>query len=418
MNLRGRIPVEPLDEERVVNLERAVVRGYADAVARPHRAPQRWFVPALCGAAVAAAVAAIAVVKLRPVREVASPAVAAAPMRVETTDAGSRLELGDATIDAAPGTAVVVTRPACGTAWSSAVEACPAGTSGVLVTLDGGTVELAVASRAGRAPLVVRAGDVDVVVVGTRFSVERAADITVKVTEGVVRVARAGAEVRVAAGQSWTAAAQIAAGAAMPEPTATVVAAAPPGDVIPTDDFELTTEDADVPALRERDAAVPTASKVERDRGPKRTQRTPPDAATESGSGAGGGSGSATPTLLVQVQREDVERPFAVGVTGADAIEPYTALLGGNADETRRGYYGLAYTYAALGKRAEALRYIKAYLTQAPRGAEIESVYWLRIQLLCHDGIDDDCRRAAATYANRFPSSTRGELAVRLTNSL
>jgi hypothetical protein len=417
VNLRGRIPVEPLDEERVVNIERAVVRGYADAVARPHRAPLRWFVPALCGAAVAAAVAAIAVVKLRPVREVAAPAVAAAPMRVETTDAGSRLELGDATIDAAPGTAVVVTRPDCGMAWSSAVEACPVGTSGVLVTLDGGKVELAVASRAGRAPLVVRAGDVDVVVVGTRFSVERADAITVRVTEGVVRVARAGAEVRVAAGQSWSAATQIAAGEAMPEPT-TTVAAAPPGDVIATDDFELTTEDADVPGLRDRDAAVPTASKVERDRGPKRTQRTPPDAGSGSGSSAGGGSGSATPTLLVQVQREDVERPFAVGVTGADAIGSYTALLSGNADEKRRAFYGLAYTSAALGKRAEALRWVKAYVTQAPRGAELESVLWLRIQLLCHGGIGDDCRKAAAFYVDRFPSSTRGELAVRLANSL
>src|SRR5262245_47920339 len=127
MNLRGRIPVEPLDEERVVNVERRVVAGYAEAMARGRATSgSRWLLPMLAAGAAAAVVAAVLVWKLRPATQAPAPAVAA--VRVEATPDGSRVELGDATIAVAPGGSFVVTRP----------------DGGVLVSLDRGKVDLEV----------------------------------------------------------------------------------------------------------------------------------------------------------------------------------------------------------------------------------------------------------------------------------
>jgi hypothetical protein len=406
VNLRTKVPVEPLDEERLVDIERAVVRGYADALAKPHRAPSRWLVPALCGAAVAAVVAAVAVVKLRPVREIAPPAVAAAPMRFAATASGARVELGDATVDVAPGAAFTVTRPSCDAAWSSAIASCPAGTTGVLVALDGGTVELSVESRTGRAPLVVRAADVDVVVVGTRFTVERGDAVTVQVTEGVVRVSRGGAEVRVAAGQAWSAPVQIAAGAPMPEPRPIQTAAIAPRD---TDVGELAVVGDDGgPALRDRDAVVPTAPTART----KSTRDGGGSGGSSGGSGGEAGSGSSAPaSKTAELRRIKVKAP--VDVDG-DPVRAYTALT--TTDRRRDGLYGLAFTYRRLGKRAEALRMLDAL--KDAKGEELDDVLWMRLQILCEPKIDSACRAAASSYVKRFTGNDRSELANRIANEI
>lgn len=188
MNLRDRVPVEPLAEERLARIERGIVAGLPARRARPPawRAAVPW--------AVVAAAAAIALVAWRtratePARVdgVSVTAPAPAPTRVIGAAAGERVDLGDAVVTAGAGASFEATRP----------------DGGVLIRLARGRIELDVAPRKGRPPLVVRADDVDVIVVGTRFAVEWTDQVTVEVFEGVVRVERAGAETTLTAGQSW-----------------------------------------------------------------------------------------------------------------------------------------------------------------------------------------------------------------------
>src|SRR5262249_42486759 len=65
---------------------------------------------------------------------------------------------------------------------------------------------LSVGKRHERPPLIVRAGATDVVVVGTKFTVDYgdgSHDVDVRVTEGVVKVVADKLETRVAAGDHW-----------------------------------------------------------------------------------------------------------------------------------------------------------------------------------------------------------------------
>src|SRR5439155_874953 len=69
-----------------------------------------------------------------------------------------------------------------------------------------GKIELEVARRDARPPLTVRAGDTDVIVVGTHFTVDYGdgrGEVDVRVRDGVVRVIHQQQETRVAAGQAW-----------------------------------------------------------------------------------------------------------------------------------------------------------------------------------------------------------------------
>lgn len=400
MNLRGKIQVEPLDDERVTNIERKVVTGYADAVARGRAAGSRWLLPTLAAATAAAVVAAVLVWKLRPAHEPVAPAVAAA-VRVEASPEGSTLDIGDATIAVTPGGAFEVTRP----------------DGGVLVALDHGKVGLSVASRKGRAPLIVRAGDVDVIVVGTKFSVERTGEVVVEVTEGVVRVRRMGDEVRVAAGERWAAPVQVAAGTPMPQVTPIIQAQA--GATVATadtntEDIEMSS-DTGTAGLHGRDPVVPTGASKDRGRKPHPT--TDPTGAG-SGDGSGSAAGSGIDDVAAAHHDASFARPCPVDATGDDVVPAYTAMLNNGAEAKLCAKYGLAYTYFKLGKKLDSLRWTDAYVVQGPKGPDIESVLWMRIQILCKHPVDDECRKAAATYEGRFRGSDRAAVAQRLMNTI
>ncbi|MCW5804815.1 MAG: FecR domain-containing protein, partial [Deltaproteobacteria bacterium] len=141
-------------------------------------------------AAVAVLIAGVIGWRLRGPGE-ARVAAAEAPLHIRSDRERATVDLGDATIASDPASAFTVTRP----------------DGGVLVALARGRVELEVQKRGDRAPLVVRAGDTDVIVVGTHFSVDYGdgrGDVDVRVTEGVVRVVHKQKETRLAAGQAWT----------------------------------------------------------------------------------------------------------------------------------------------------------------------------------------------------------------------
>ena len=141
------------------------------------------------GLVMMAAAAAIALFIAWPKTSVA-PTEVVAPQRsrVVTQSAASQVVVGDATIEIAPSSAILIDRAG----------------DDISVTLDTGSVSLKVAPRNERAPIVVHSGEVRVEVVGTEFAVYRDHKGTrVTVSEGVVSVIAEGKRSSVAAGQQW-----------------------------------------------------------------------------------------------------------------------------------------------------------------------------------------------------------------------
>jgi hypothetical protein len=193
VQVRVQSTVEPLTHQRWARVERdlfeRVANGEADpkdTTERPYAAPHWRVAVALVLAGAAAAVGGGAAWHtLRPPPRIE----ALGPSRVTTEAAGSRLNVGEATLDVAPRTTLLVTGD---------------DARGVTVLLERGRVECEVPPRKGRPPFSVEAGEVTVRVVGTHFAVARsAADVDVDVQRGVVEVTSNGEHRDVRAGESW-----------------------------------------------------------------------------------------------------------------------------------------------------------------------------------------------------------------------
>lgn len=422
MKLVGRVPVEPLDDERMTNIERRVVAGASDAATEPRglRAPRRLL--GFAAAAMAAMAAGVIGWKLGQ-RPAQLPVIADAPISISTATTGGTLAIGDATIQSDPNTVFVVTRP----------------DGGVLVDLTRGKVELEVAKRANRPPLIVRAGDTDVIVVGTHFSVDYGdgtGEVAVRVTEGVVRVVRHHQEARVAIGQAWeTQRGVIALADAKPvvKPTAVAVANTPG-----TDGTEGGT-------IGEVDTGSGSAE-IEMGPGPDvlhgRTAQVP-DQRTPTARNTGSGAEPVTPVTRVtpeittrtklpdaaapsgprqSVTAQPVAQPLDVGEQiAAKAIGKYQELIRNKTtgEEESRAYYGIAFTqHFKLGRTADAKLTIAAYERRFAQGRvypERIAIAWLKVRIACKDAIGEECRQAAASYVRLDPDSPAGHVAQGIT---
>jgi hypothetical protein len=147
--------------------------------------------------AVALAVAAAAVVvglaweggRWQARSPIASAVTPGSPSRIVTYGDGSHFEVSGAALDVSPEATLLV---------SGDDE------HGLLVVLDRGSVTCEVPPRNGRPPFVVQAGDVNVRVIGTHFTVRRTgASGGVQVDRGVVEVTARGEVTLVRAGASW-----------------------------------------------------------------------------------------------------------------------------------------------------------------------------------------------------------------------
>lgn len=379
MTLRDRIPVEPLSDERMTNIERNVVVAATDA-AQTARAPARgnlW----LGAAAVAAALIAVGVTSYKLASSSAPPPAVAtvdSPIRVDTTET-TRLDIGDARIASLPGTAFVVTRPA----------------GGVLVDMTKGKVELEVDKRGPRPPLVVRAGETEVVVVGTRFSVDYGdgtGEVVVIVTEGAVDVrkrSQPASVVRVAIGQAWTTTRGQIAIADLPS---TQVAAA--GGTVTTP-VERTTIEMPV---------------------------EPPHASGDESSG----SGASRPGKKKVLVYEDDPRKALLAAPLQPALDigvadPRAAILehskvagAGRGDDAARAMYSVAYLQSRVLKdQAAALKTLDIYMARFIKKdrSEHADALWLRVRILCEKTFDDACRRAARIYSEAAPSTNKSGIA-------
>jgi hypothetical protein len=111
------------------------------------------------------------------------------PTRIATAANGSRVEVGESTVEVGP---------------QSAVRLAGDDVHGISVLLDTGRVECDVAPRRGRPPFLVEAGAVEVRVIGTHFVVTRAGDaVSVDVQRGRVEVLSGQGRTFVDAGAHW-----------------------------------------------------------------------------------------------------------------------------------------------------------------------------------------------------------------------
>ncbi len=408
MKLVGRVPVEQLDDERLTNLERRVVAGAAEAAARPSllRAPRRYL-----GFAAAAMAAGVIGWKLGHPPQ--TPAVATTEPKLAL--AAGTLDIGDARIQSDASTAFLVTRP----------------DGGVLVTLTRGRVELEVDKRTARPPLLVRAGDTDVIVVGTHFSVDYgdgAGDVDVRVTEGVVRVVRHHQEATVAAGKAWaTTRGVIALADATPvRDASTTVASADPGRAtigeVGSGSERVEIEMGNGPdVLHDRTAQVPdprTPAPRGEPSGAEPTTRPMRDLVIR--------SKPPTPSqpeapITRLIKQQPVMQPLEVGDDAASAIGKYQELIRNHTsgEDESRAYYGIAFTqHFKLGRDADAQRTIVVYERRFAQGRvypERAAIAWLKVRVACNRQIDDECRQAAAAYVRIAGDSPAGRVAEKIT---
>lgn len=401
MKLVGRIQVEPLDDERLTNIERRIVAGAADAAARPLR-ESRGSLALAFAAVVVLAVGGVVGWKVRGGGPEPAAVAEAAPLTIQTGAEGSSIDLGDARIASDRETSYTVTRPA----------------GGVLVALARGKVSLDVDKRGGRPPLVVRAGDTDVVVIGTQFSVDfgdGTGAVDVRVTEGVVKVVRRAEETRVAAGFTWHTDRGLLAADALAKLERELVAKAAEVEAKielghgPAPDVSLKGRVAKVPEAR-----ITTSGTVTRPQ-PERVGTATParprtlDAATDP-----------YVDLKTRIRREPVLPPADIGETDPNrAIDKHWEIFNASRGEAAsRALYSIAYLQAMkLGRTSNATRTLEIYMRRFQGGAEYEAALWLRVRTLCLATVDDHCRKAAYTYVHEASDTRARELAERITTA-
>ena len=441
MKLAGRIAVVPLTEERLTKIERRVVAGAVDATSRdqafhaPRRIAGRMF-------AVLALAAAGFVGWALHGAPASGPTVAEpVPVRVETEQARSVLDIGDARIESDPATVFAVTRPA----------------GGVLVAMTRGKVELEVGKRGARPPLIVRAGETDVIVVGTHFTVDYGdghGEVNVRVTEGVVRVVHHQQETRVAAGQAWQTHTGLVASTdrdAKPAELANLpVARTGTGTTTSSDasaaSAASTTSIASTASIRDGEPAavraqggstVALGEPPERQRdhkaavpdAPGVTPAPAPKIATAPAKPMGSDalrqhvrarSNDPHIDLKSAIRAQHVEAALDLGEPNvATAVAKYYDIAAHKSgDEASQAFYSIAVVkHEKLARNADALQTLDAYVRRFPGGKEYRAVLWLRVRILCLDKIDDRCRAAAYTYLHEAPDGPAAHVAELLTLS-
>lgn len=383
MNLHGKVPVEQLDDERLTNIERKLVVAVSEMRAPEPRVSRRLL--AFAGAAMAVALAGVVGYKLRGSAPVeTAPGGTELPQRLAiNTDNGSTIDLGDAVLASAPHSDLVVER-----------------TRGrVVIQMTRGTIDMQVTHDPSRV-LVVRAGDTEIEDIGTRFTVDYdgKTHVEVRVTEGEVKVKRAGQHTDVGAGFAWTADRGKLTIAAL-DATATVVASAEP----PVAQPPVQPPVGPGPAVQPAQPAAPI---------------TAPEAGSDAGAGAG--SGSAAPVrkpgksnARVALEKLAYEEPLDVGTKDFNtAIAKYLDLavsMGDAQDKT-----AVLYSMAVVQHRArqdKAALYTLSGVIKRQGGRAYKAALWLNVRIECMQRFDDECRQAADLYLRKVPDGVAAGVA-------
>jgi len=390
VKLVGRVHVEPLDDERWTNIERRVVTGASDAAARgvdrAARSSGLAWALAIAGVAVIALVAGAIGWRMHAPEAGPLPVAIAEPGTLRLD--GGVLDIGDARIASDAKAAYSITRDG----------------GGVQVRMQRGRIELEVGKRGARPPLVVEAGDTDVIVVGTHFSVAYDPDtgaVDVRVTEGVVRVVRKHHdEARVAAGQQWSSGGGLVATAepAAPKPAPPQVEPQQPQPQPPqpAKPPQPQTADAGSNAAKPRPVASGSDARIDRD-----------DPHLD---------------LKTRIRAAPLLAPLDVGTTDPTAaIDAYTRIFTTDTGQrAAHALYSIAWVqYSRQGRAGDALiqidRIVKRFENIEYR-AQYAAALWLRVRIRCLGaGIDDACRHAAYIYLHQAPDGAAAALAEDIT---
>jgi len=370
--LRDKIPVEPLDAERVRRVENNLMSAYAQLEPNVEPARRRfglrYALPTF--ALVSAAAAALAFIWLGQRDNFANHVNQ--PARIATADAPSRLTLNGSTIDMGASTTIELVSTS----------------EGTTVVLQNGRVDCEVEPRKGRAPFIVHAADVRVVVVGTVFSVERdGADVKVAVTRGKVLVEREslkGRAVYVAAQELW-----------IGSTNKKVALAKYTRSTAPT---PKTPDATGKPTLSKRTSTMPSALKKTTTRRRKTTRSR------------------ATTTKPVATPERPVVTMVGFPAPLSGSVSELRTLALGVGPKSEHAAY--SHAFAQRHSRGATLRSTSIYLRRYASGSTYyKHVLWLRISALCKNSVTRACRTAAHSYLSKFSShdSTRTEQAKAIT---
>ena len=384
MKLSSKIPLEPLDDERLTNIERRIVVGVSERA--PERVPRRGFEVA-AGGMLAVAAAALIGWKLHTVPAIEP--VAIKPQHFAVVN-GSTISIDGAT----PG----------GTA-SYDVTRTPAR---VEIQMQHGSLELAVMHDPHRS-LVIHAGDTEIEDIGTKFRVDfdGASTIAVRVTEGEVQVTRRGQVARVSAGHAWTTEDGLVALAVRDAPK--VIAA---GDSVPVVSLVPVVPQVPhvlhVPVVRQ-----PPVHHVEPGVPPPVPEHHAPVVA------------AVDPYVELRTAIRSVPLELAPTIDGhTDAATEIAKLKKIAYSPTTLGPEASAATYQIavllyrpLGQDSEALNTLEMYRRRFAGGKEMHAAQWLRVRIECSHTVDEACRRAAYSYQHEVTSGLASDVAIRITNA-
>lgn len=432
MSLKQRVPVEQLDDERLTNIERKLVVAVADMRAPAGRAPRR--ILALAGVAMAITVAAVAGYKLRPE---SAPLVETPQTLAINTDTTNTVRFGDTVLTAGPHTDVVVERTR----------------HRVVIDIHRGSLDLLVAHDPSRL-LVVRAGDTEIEDVGTHFVVDYDGKqhVSVRVTEGEVRVRRSGRHEDITAGFAWTTSSGKLTIAALDRATSTTIAAVtPPADTTspaivassPTAPTSPTspataaspptspTSPATVassptsptapatvasqptsptaPRVEPVPATSPTASRIE----PAPATRPAAPSAAPAASPAASSRPTPRSNARSALDKLAIEEPLDVGTKDtATSISKYLELavsMRETDDKTQ-----VLYSIAVVQHRArqdKAALYTLSAVIKRQGGKAYRPALWLNVRIECMQRFDDECRQAADLYLRKVPDGVAAGVA-------
>ena len=390
MNLESKIPVPEVDELRLARIERKILADVAATNKTTNLSHMRWARFSL-GIVAVAGVALAIFLNLRssetPGLQLPSPAPL--PTQLVTGPGQSdTLTLGDAVVEVAENTTISVQRFAEGR---------------TLLILDKGSVHCEVQPRKNRPEFQVRAGDVDVTVVGTAFDVSRDEVVKVAVQRGIVSVTTSNETLRLHVGESWQGS-PIAG-----TPLETILAQQERETALAPPVLVVTQEKEDV-----RPSPAPVARRVHRNK-EKREKGSTPVTLGEVLSGANPLRPVARPS-----HGTTVSKLLAVAANDpATAVKTLHALGSkSTGNEASFALYGRAYLlFFKLNKRAEVVRAAKQYAKRFPGGREAEDMLWLRVRASCDDHYNSSCRVAAHTYRRRYPGGVFRGLASRIIES-
>jgi hypothetical protein len=248
---------------------------------------------------------------------------------------------------------------------------------------------------------VVKAGNVEIEDVGTRFTVDYdGKNVDVRVTEGEVKVKHAGKDIAITASNAWTLelgpitiaalqarAQQVATAEPAPDPSAPTTASTLP---TPSTSIAATTpsEAGDSPSGEQPTTSDPTA-----------------------GSAVRAGSGSASSTKKAgktnarkALEHAPLEPPDEVGTDEPKAaISSYLERIKSmpEGEDKARVLYSIAYMQYRAKQDGPALHSISGVLKRQG-GPAYKAALWLSVRIQCMKAFDDACRMATQKYLAKF----------------